>query len=213
MIKKFAKGLLKNLNLYSLYSLKKSGPLYEDGWFRSVEENRCVDLYGNPVPWFTYPAIDFLVKRIHPDMTVFEYGCGGSTLWWASRVKKVISVEHDKSWYDKISRHIPANVSLIYADLEIDGAYSEKAAEYGQEFNIIVIDGRDRVNCALKSLKALKPDGVIIWDNSDRKDYEEGYRFLFDQGFKKIEFVGMAPIVNMKVETGIFYRPENCLNI
>jgi hypothetical protein len=65
----------------------------------------------------------------------------------------------------------------------------------------------------MNSLEALKSDGIIIWDNSDREEYEDGYRFLFRNGFKKIAFVGLTPVVNVKSETGIFYREKNCLFI
>lgn len=207
------KAVLKKLDLYSSYSLKTSGPLKDDGWFRSFKENKAIDADGNPIPWITYPAIEFLKKRVHKEMSVFEYGCGGSTLWWASRVKEVVSVEHDVMWYRKILPIIPNNVTLEHIELEYGGQYSQRVATYGAKFDLIVIDGRDRVNCALHAIQALKPDGIIIWDNSNIANYEDGYQFLYRNGFKKIEFVGLAPIVNWKAETGIFYRNINCLGI
>lgn len=172
-----------------------------------------MDASGNPLPWMTYPAIDFLKKRIHEDMTIFEYGCGESTLWWSSRVKEVISVEHDKDWYDKMIQRTPKNVDLVHIELEYGGDYSRKITEYREKFDIVMIDGRDRVNCVMNSLEALKPCGVIIFDNSDRKEYEKGYDFLFKHGFRKVEFVGFAPVVNIKSETGIFFRSNNSLGI
>jgi hypothetical protein len=205
--------LLKKLDLYSLFSLKRTGPLKEDGWFRSFREEACVDAGGNPLPWVTYPAMEFLIKRVHAGMSIFEYGCGESTLWWSSKVKDVISVEHDRNWYEKMARRIPRNVDLVHIDLEYGGAYSKKILEYVEKFDIVIVDGRDRVNCVVNSLGALKPCGVIVFDNSDRKEYEKGYRFLFEHGFRKIEFVGFAPIVNIKSETGIFFRTNNCLGI
>jgi hypothetical protein len=205
--------ILKKLDLLSLYSLKRIGPLIEDGWFRSYKEDTCVDAEGNPLPWMTYPAIEFLKKRVQKDMIIFEYGCGESTLWWASKVKEVVSVEHDKDWFGKISYRIPANVNLFCIKLEYGGSYSRKIMEYRDKFDVVVIDGRDRVHCVMNSLEALKSDGIIIWDNSDRGEYEDGYRFLFRNGFKKIAFVGLTPVVNVKSETGIFYREKNCLFI
>ena len=205
--------ILKRLDLYALYSLKKTGPLKEDGWFRSFREEASVDTDGNPLPWITYPAIEFLKNRLHPEMSVFEYGCGGSTLWWASRVKEVISVEHDKGWYRKVKLRVPGNVIINHIKLEYGGAYSKKITEFKDKFDIVVLDGRDRVNCAINSLRSLKSDGIIIWDNSNLKEYEKGYRFLYGQGFRKIEFVGLAPVIRYKSETGIFYRSNNCLGI
>lgn len=211
--RKFVVWLLTQFHLYSVFKLRSSGPIKEDGWFRSFEEGASVNNDGDPIPWFTYPAYEFIKRRINKEMSVFEYGCGASTLWWASEVKLVVSCEHDKQWYENIHSKIPENVNLIYAELEYGGDYSKKISEYERNFDVLVIDGRDRVNCALNSLQALKLEGVIIWDNSDREEYREGYDFLRINGFKKLEFVGLTPIVSFKTETGIFYRPNNCLGI
>ncbi|HET6513953.1 MAG TPA: hypothetical protein VFG09_02250 [Thermodesulfovibrionales bacterium] len=205
--------ILKKMDLYSLYSLKKFGLLKEYGWFKSFKEEISVDANGNPLPWITYPSIEFLSKRINSNMSVFEYGSGGSTVWWASRVKDIVSVEHNKEWYRKTLTSVPVNVKLHYIELDYGRAYSEKISEYKNTFDIVVIDGRDRVNCAKNSIAALKPEGVIIWDNSDREEYSEGYQFLLENGFRKIEFIGLAPICPFKAETAIFYRTNNCLGI
>jgi hypothetical protein len=205
--------MLKQLDLYSLFMLRKAGPLKENGWFRSFREKAPIDADGNPLPWLTYPAIEFLKKRVRREMSVFEYGCGASTLWWAMRVREVISVEHDKDWYERISSSLPGNVILCHVPLNYGGVYAAKIAEHEKRFNVIVLDGRDRINCAMNCLKSLKDDGVIIWDNSDRKEYEEGFRFLFAHDFRKIEFIGFAPGNIDTTETAIFYRPGNCLEI
>jgi hypothetical protein len=213
IIEKPVAFLLQKMDLLSLYSLKRTGPLKEDGWLRSFREDACVDEEGNPVPWLTYPAVEFLKKRINREMSVFEYGCGASTLWWALRVKNVFSVEHDKTWYDKTVINIPRNVNLMHMEIDQNNYYSKIVKEYDGKFDIVVIDGRDRVNCAMNSVGSLKSNGIIIWDDSDRSEYQEGYRFLYDNGFRKIEFIGLAPIYNIKRETGIFYRLNNCLGI
>jgi hypothetical protein len=35
-------------------------------------------------------------------MRVFEYGAGGSTLFWAKRVREVVSIEHDRMWGERV---------------------------------------------------------------------------------------------------------------
>lgn len=206
--------IIRNIiDIYSIYSIKSRGPLCEDGWFRSFREQASVDAKGEPLPWFTYPAIEFISKRINIEMSVFEYGCGGSTLWWAKRLNEVISIEHDRDWYEKVVNDVPLNVKLYQIDLTYGGAYSRKVMEYEKRFDVVVVDGRDRVNCVKNSLKALKNTGVIIFDNSDRKEYSEGVSFLLENRFNKIEFVGLCPIVNCKSETSIFYRTGNSFGI
>jgi predicted O-methyltransferase YrrM len=50
-------------------------------------------------PWITYDVIDLLDKKLSLASSVFEYGGGGSTLFFVKRAKEVVTVEHDKEWY------------------------------------------------------------------------------------------------------------------
>lgn len=213
MIKRIARRFFKKSKVDELHDLCASSPLYEDGWFRSVEEKKSIDLSGHPIPRFTYPAIEFISRRIHPELSVFEYGCGYSTRWWASRVKEVVSCEHDEDWCREVSKRVSSKVKLHHIELEYGGRYSKKVGEFNKRFDIVVIDGRDRVNCAINCIPALKDYGVIIWGNSDRAEYQDGQDFLYSKGFKKIEFVGMCPVASNKSETGIFYKQKNVLGI
>jgi hypothetical protein len=48
-------------------------------WFdyahlRSAVKGQPVNARGEPVPWYTYPAIDYLRQLDFSDKTVFEYG-------------------------------------------------------------------------------------------------------------------------------------------
>jgi hypothetical protein len=213
IIKTIARSLLEKVDLFSLYSLKHSGPLFEDGWFRSYREKSAVNANGDPIPWITYPALDFIRKRVTCDLTVFEFGSGGSTTWWANHVKNVVSVEHDRDWYERIKSLQRSNVKIFHVELIYGGKYSCSTKEQFDKFDIIVIDGRDRVNCIKNSIDSLKPTGIIILDNSDRLDYVKGIDLLHDKGFRRIEFIGFCPIVNLKSETSIFYRPNNIFGI
>lgn len=50
-------------------------------------------------PWLTFEAINFLKQHIHPQSKIFEYGGGGSTLFFVKRALEVITVEHNKEWF------------------------------------------------------------------------------------------------------------------
>lgn len=43
------------------------------------------------IPWMVFGCIDFLDDWLKPDMRVFEYGSGGSTLFFANRVSNVFN--------------------------------------------------------------------------------------------------------------------------
>lgn len=183
------------------------------GWFKSVEARLPVDREENCLPWFTYSSIFFLEERIQPNMRVFEYGSGNSTLWWSKRVAHVTSCEHDPEWYGALTSKIPSNVEYLHEALDPEGRYSEVILDFSDDFDVIVVDGRNRIQCAINSLKALKREGVIIWDNSDRSRYDEGYAFLIRNGFMRLDFKGLGPINGYEWCTSIFYRAGNCLGI
>jgi precorrin-6B methylase 2 len=212
MLKKIAWRALEALHLDSVWLTCNARALEEDGWMRSRREGRCVDREGRPIPWITYPAIEFLSRHLRPELEVFEYGCGASTLWWAQRVRRVVAVEHDAEWARRIAAEAPANATVIHVPLEPEGAYTAQAAAHGP-FDVVVIDGRNRVRCVPATLAALRPGGVVVFDNSDRPEYAEGLGALAQAGFHRIEFVGLAPMVEFKCETSVLFRSGNCLGI
>ena len=54
-------------------------------------------------PWLVFRARRMLNKITFKGMRVFEYGSGGSTLFFLDKGCMVSSVEHDPLWYNKIS--------------------------------------------------------------------------------------------------------------
>src|SRR5438874_12120928 len=58
------------------------------------------------IPWFSYAAIDFLDGFVEPHMTIFEYGSGGSTLFFAQRARSVYSVEDNSKWFELVSQRL-----------------------------------------------------------------------------------------------------------
>jgi len=149
-------------DLRILYSFKYSGILSDYGWWESYKRGLPIDKQGNPIPWVTYPFIEFIEGRLKNNLEVFEYGSGNSTFWYAKRVKYVTSVEHDRDWYEKIKSNLPENVSLFYKELVYGGDYSRFILFQNKKFNIVSIDGRDRVNCIIHSINAITEDGIII---------------------------------------------------
>jgi len=59
-----------------------------------------------PLPWYAYDASDYLETILRPDFVGLEYGSGGSTLWFAHRVGRITSVEHDARWWARVSAEL-----------------------------------------------------------------------------------------------------------
>lgn len=190
-----------------------TGYLADIGWLESYEKKMPLGVNGEEIPWITYSAIEFLKGKLSLEMDIFEYGSGNSTIYYSKRVNSVTSVEHDKDWYEKIKVNLPRNVNLVYKMLEYNGEYCKAIEEFDKRFDIVIVDGRDRVNCIKKSIDRVKENGVIILDDSEREEYNEGKEFLINRGYKKIEFWGIAPGVFYNKSTTVFYRENNCFKI
>lgn len=187
--------------------------LKSTGWIGSNMRQSSVDAEGKPIPWYRYAAIDFLAERIAPESRIFEFGSGNSTLWWAARATTVVAVEHDSEWASRVRRVIPENVTLLEVPLETDGEYCRTAERTGERYEVVVIDGRDRINCAIHCLDSLADGGVIVWDDSHRHRYRNGLAFLAERGFRRLRFTGLGPIAANDGETSVLYRSLNCFGI
>jgi len=205
--------MLANKEEKELLGFTKGGYLFDVGWTNSIISGNIADKLNNPVPWVTYPFIGFIGERLNHSIEIFEFGCGNSTLYYAPKVARVTTVENDRSWFDKIKTAMPANVQLFFCELVYGGKYCKFAAETGTKYDVIIVDGRDRVNCCINSITALKPEGVVVLDDSERTQYQSAHDFLRNNGFRKIDFWGTAPAVNYLKCTTMFYRDNNCLHI
>jgi hypothetical protein len=205
--------LLTNKVERILLSFKTANYLYDIGWTNSIIKNQIIDANDNPIPWATYPFIQFINGRLNKNLDVFEFGTGNSTLYYAQRVNSVNTVEHDFDWYNKMHNDIPANVTLHFCDFENKDAYEAFPLNSGRQYDIMIVDAKSRVKCCLKNLAALKPSGIIILDDTEREEYSPAVEFLMNKGFKKIDFWGTAPSVYYLKCTTIFYRTNNCLDI
>lgn len=181
------------------------------GWYGSLETGSPCDAEGHPLPWLSYPATFFLAPRVQRHFRVFEFGAGSSTPWWAARVHSVASCEHDAAWAARLAARAPANAHVVHVPL--GGAYPLAARATGDSFHVVVLDGRMRPECAAASLDSLTPDGVLLWDDTTRDRYLPAIEILLAQGFKRLDFIGLSPLVLPPKQTTVFYRTGNCLGL
>ncbi len=212
-MRKLAWYILNKLQIASIIQLVLKSGLKDDGWYRSYYTKQAVNRKNEPIPWCTYPFIKFIENRLKKDFDVFEYGCGNSTLWYADKVKSITSVEHHNEWYHLVSKKLPENAKLIYKQLVYDAEYSQAVFEENKKYHIIIIDGRDRVNSVKNAINALSENGIVVFDNTDRTQYQKGIDILLKNGFRKIDFEGLSPVTAQNNMTSIFYRKNNCLDI
>lgn len=156
----------------------------------------------NPLPWYTYPGIEFLQQFDFSKCSVFEYGSGNSSLFWSKKALTVISVESDPDWYAFGVKNLSPNRKLL---LKTEcSEYVDAILLYETQFDVIVIDGLYRYNCAVKSVSRLKSGGIIILDNSDW--FPNTARLLREAGFIQTDFIGAGPVNSYAWCTSVFIR-------
>lgn len=198
-------------------------------WLRSLFAIHNLDEMVNlDLPWWTFDAIEFidrfLSERSQP--IVYEWGSGASTYWISKRASSVTSIEHHEFWYNKVIEKTSPNVSLhlipaINSDVENIAIGSKKAGYFKADFtnyvshidesetlyDLIVVDGRSRENCLLKAIKHLKSDGVILFDNSERKRYQQAIK-AYCQELNTFETRGLTPCLPYSSRTMIISKKE-----
>ncbi|MEO6387476.1 MAG: class I SAM-dependent methyltransferase [Croceibacterium sp.] len=117
-------------------------------------------------PWISYDVQPLFAQHLNPGSRVLEFGSGMSTIWFAHRAGRVISLEHDPEWFALIERRLRAfgNVDYFYAE----DPRTYFAGIPGEQFDLILIDGPWRTDLALAAIFHLAPGGIIYLDNCDK---------------------------------------------
>jgi hypothetical protein len=205
-------------------------------WLRSL---RAGYLLNEPSPWISFDAIDYVrgyLDRLRPagvPLKVFEYGSGGSTLFWQSRGLECVSIEHDPKWFSVVHERItsprvnhrliapqpgsaggdPSDPLAYLSDAEEFRGYSFRAyVEAIDEFpdahfDIILVDGRARPSCIMHAAKKMKGGGILIVDNAEREYYMRHTRDYL-RGFETHEFWGALPLNTFFTRTDVHRKAD-----
>lgn len=157
---------------------------------RSAALGRPVAADGAPLPWYTYPAIEYFNRWDVRGLSIYEFGSGNSSLYWAGKGAVVRSVEHDPEWFSEMQKRSSSLAGLSLCSNKED--YAASIAEGDRFYDLVIIDGVWRNECAAAAMSRLKPDGVVLLDNADWYADVRGY--LVDKGFFPIDFSGFGPI-------------------
>lgn len=177
-------------NGYWLYRILRPILKIRYGFFRRMHK---------PAPWLSPTSILFFKKYLEKDMVGAEFGSGSSTLFFAPRISKLYSVEHNEEWYHLINEKLTglncSNVDYRFVvqndksdfvddvfDLEEkrDFEIRRDYVNYFRALNDIqdhsldfaIVDGRARTECCHEILPKIKKGGILILFNSERKRYE-----------------------------------------
>ena len=175
------------------------------GQWGSVRNWDSRDGLGNEVPWYTYPAIEYLSHLDLRDMSVFEFGSGNSTIWWLGKALSVHCVEDNSEWHGLVQNRLGGNKGNLVCELKTNKADYLNALN--SSYDITVIDGKFRTECIEKYFE-FSDDGVmLILDNSDR--YPASIeKIRKTMKWVELDFHGLGPINGYTWTTTIFINPH-----
>jgi predicted O-methyltransferase YrrM len=169
------------------------------------------EMYGRTalregLPWIVPESLEHLERVIQADWRVFEWGSGGSTVYWGRNCAHVISVEHNKEWVERTTKLIRKfgvvpRVSLLY--VRGDGSGDAKTAfrDYAdvildfpdESFDLVFVDGEasSRGWCLNNAIPKLKHGGYLLLDNSDwlKRDVTDQFE-RWDYAAHDLEWIG-----------------------
>jgi hypothetical protein len=132
-------------------------------------------------PWLTSAAVFALSEYLRPTDFGFEWGSGRSTLWFAQRVGRLISVEASGEWHSKVKQWLGATklqAEVDYRHIACEFAETAEPASHpyanainelpDQSLDFALVDGHIRLTCMRAVLPKLKPGGLLILDNANR---------------------------------------------
>jgi predicted O-methyltransferase YrrM len=139
---------------------------------------------------------------LRPTDRGLEWGSGRSTIWLATRVAHVLSVEHNSVWYTRVKdalaeRGLAEKVAYRLIDAPADQMaeplehpYAGVADEVADEsLDFVLVDGQMRLRCAEKAVAKLKPGGLLALDGANR--YLPN---AFEGGFTTIQHTRTEPL-------------------
>ena len=190
---------------------------------------RLIPPFQAAKPWIVHYAFKRLESLIKPEMSVLEYGSGGSTLYLADKVASIYSIEHDPHWYKMIHTALEkfptVHHVLVPAEKKegpefytsVHGLFSEghnfekyaHAADHlpDQSIDLLIIDGRVRPQCLIQAKSKLKPGGILLFDNSDRASYQPTINSEL-KGWKMEKYNGVTVYDPFFNETRIYFKPD-----
>ena len=158
-------------------------------------------------------SLEHLKRIVQPDFTVFEWGSGGSTVFWSKNCKLVVSIEHNSDWITRttelLSKHGCKDNWMLH---RVPGEGTDHRTAYRkyadaitkftrlEPYDLIYVDGEASCRgwCLDHALSRVKVGGWLLLDNSN---WLEGHDFgpeweRFDYVARGLKWVGQPGTFN-----------------
>lgn len=185
-------------NVYTSNSQKSNNSLVEDLNLSSEDERffKRKSLVDYKKIFMDKVEVDFVLRHLDGKKNYFEYGSGGSTLNFVQFFDSAVSVEHDRPWCEKLSELMkdkPWRSKLDYRCSFVENGNNNEGnyvrfkhvvdqidLANRQVYDFVLIDGRARVDSAIKVLGYITRETAVVVHDANRftnKEYEPMLEF------------------------------------
>lgn len=139
-------------------------------------------------------------------------------MWLTDRGVTLTVVEHHPDWVKLLREALPDSVELLAVPKADEGTirsgvesgyfddYVAVVDRYPDAtFDLVIVDGRARVNCAIRALPKVKPGGMLLLDDSDRPRYRRAHDAL--SGWSQTSIRGLKAGQMWPGTTSVWRRP------
>ena len=169
-------------------------------------------------PWINYSTIQFMHHIVSKDTKVLEFGAGGSSLFFLERKTNLISIEHEAEWINEVQKRASKKQLMRWSHHLISSSQHSSSVPLADHYilplkniadssiDLVVVDGRHRVESVKRAMGKVKPGGSLILDNSDRPEYAETFELLL--GWKLLETWSITNFSEFVTPAAIWTKPS-----
>jgi hypothetical protein len=138
-------------------------------------------------------------------------------MWLEDHGATLTVVEHDESWYKQLAEGLAPQTELVIKSAQETGGISSDVVggffdgyvaaiddQSDESLDLVIVDGRARVECVRRAIGKVKPGGMLLLDDSDRDRYRPAVALL--ARWERHIFSGIKPGAPLPAQTSIWRR-------
>jgi predicted O-methyltransferase YrrM len=159
-----------------------------------------------------------MAAYLRPTHQVFEWGGGGSTLFFLNKGCRVTTVESSDDWVEQLEarvrelggdarsrwelRHVP----VIDNDDPAISDYVDQVTINGP-WDLVMVDGWSRFRCLQEGLHHVKKGGVLVLDNANQKQFVTVPEVM--RAWERHKFRGLGVARSWVTQTDAYVRLDS----
>ena len=169
------------------------------------------------LPWIAWPCIDFMAAFLQPAHRVFEWGGGGSTLFFLKKGCRVTTVESSAEWVEQLDTQVRAlggdarslwdlrHVPVVDNDDPAIVDYIDQV-KVGAPWDLVMVDGWSRFKCLQEGMHHVRPGAVLVLDNANQKQFVTVPQVM--RTWERHKFRGLGVARSWVTQTDAYVRRE-----